>query len=77
MIAALSIARFSALSEDRNNVGYLALFLGVIIFLILIHRLKKIGKIIENTVERFSLFFYIYHPIGILGFLIVVFRNFL
>jgi hypothetical protein len=72
-------------SQQMNNyqmpssttlfVGLLAGFVLLIILILLVQRISQVRNIVLAFEERLQVFLYVFVPLGILGFIVVVLRN--
>jgi uncharacterized protein YacL len=58
-------------------IGLMISILALFILFWLIHIKPRLQKYLSVLIEQFSVFGYIYLPLGVIGFLVVIMRNFL
>jgi hypothetical protein len=77
--AALLQLIFDVVIADWTGLEFIGWFglalVSIVVACVLVRRSRRIARAIEGLLERLTIFLYIYVPLGLIGALVVLFRN--
>lgn len=71
----VSIAQYASFQNSQSYLVIPLIWIAMVLLNVLIVRLIIIDWHLSSLIDRFTLFIYVYMPLGIMGFVVVVLRN--